>query len=577
MTTRALPLEDKAINKTQQPGMLLSFWSFVIPFWRSEKKLLAWSLLIAVLSMNGLYSYMMLRLNIWSGHFYDAIQKTDSSAFYAALIDFTPIVLIVSIVYMLKDLLRRVLSYRWRIWLSQRAIQRWLHHNIFYRLFILGANTENPDQRIAEDINSFTDMLVDLFVNLFSQSVMLVVFGVLLWKLSPPLSFNVFATTINIPGYMLWLTLIFAGIVTIITFKLGSPLVKLDYKNEQIEANFRFHLMRIREYRSEVACLQSQPAETKLLNNWLGELWGNFKHRMKYTMFVTFSLNIFSNMTVVLPFLAAAPAFFTGLISLGTMYRMSNAFMQVQQAMLFFAQQMLNLAAFKATFMRLEGMKQDIENAENNTNSQLKLNYHSHASLQLQQVCLQDAQQKILARFNFTVNAGEKIILTGKSGLGKTTLIHCLQGDWPYASGRISRPEQLTIMPQQPYFPIISLRDVLCYPNFNATYSDGLIQQTLAACNLDDLGQRLDEVNDWHAVLSVGEQQCLNLARICLAKPAWVILDEPTASMDKSLENSVYTYVLQQLADATILTISHSPELIALHDRAVTNEINIDS
>lgn len=571
MTTRTMSLDPQPWAAAKTPGMLRSLWQFVIPFWCSEKKRLAWSLLFALLGVNGLFSYIMLKLNIWSGHLFDAIQKTDSAAFYSAVIDFIPIVLSVSAIYMVKDLLQRILSYRWRLWLSQQTIQKWLNGNIFYRLYVAGAKSENPDQRIAEDIKHFTDMLVTLFVNFFLQLVMLVVFGLLLWKLSPPISFAVSSQlTLTIPGYMLWITLIFAGIATLITYKLGAPLVKLDYQNERLEANFRFHLMRIREYRNEVAILQSQSAEKNLLNDWLGSLWGNFKLRMKYTMYVTFSLNIFSNSTTVLPYLAASPAFFSGMISLGTVYRMSNAFIQVQQAMLFFAQEILNLAAFRAMFLRLDGLAQDIAAVESEKTSALKLIRQTQQQLILEEVTLYTADQAILSAFNFTILPGEKVILMGESGVGKSTLIHCLQGDWPYASGRILRPEHIMVVPQQPYFPIASLRHTLQYPNMEINYPDRLCQEVLVDCQLEKLVSRLDEINDWHAVLSAGEQQCLNLARICLAKPSWVILDEPTSGMDNVLETKIYHYLLRQLKDATMLTISHSPNLMSIHDRSIT-------
>lgn len=537
--------------------------------WRAEK-VVACLLLTGIVITNGLFIYAMFSLNIWQGEFFDSLQQLNRTAFYHTLWHFIPLVLLIAGAYMTKEILLNVLAFRWRISLSQQFIHDWLHQNVFFKLFQSAVSSDNPDQRIAEDCTLLTETSLRLFVEFLSQLGTFIVFGIVLWQLSPPLSVPLgHGSYLTIQGYMCWFTLAYALIATAISVGLSHPLVKQNYCHQQIEADFRYQLMRLRENRSAVACYQSQEAEKHAFNQVFNDLWENFKNRMRYTLTVMFSFNICSNLTTILPYMMAAPEFFAGVISLGTLYRLGHAFLQVQQAVLFFAERILWLTALYATIRRLSGFKEAMTSIRSSLPVQLRLIRQTTALLSFEQVSLYSSRtyQKRLATFNFRVNPSEKVILCGRTGLGKSLLVHTLLGNWPFAKGRIIRPEQLLVVPQRPYLPIASLKAVLAYPNTKAIYSFQRYQEVLGGCQLHPFIDQLDVIRDWQAELSLGQQQCLQLARVMLAMPTTLILDEPTSAMDPSLIAAVMPFLLRELSKTTVLTITHDRGLFVWHDR----------
>ncbi|HSX20105.1 MAG TPA: ABC transporter ATP-binding protein/permease [Gammaproteobacteria bacterium] len=568
------PKFQEAITKRKFSTLLSQLWNLVSPYWKSEEKVFAWTMLAVVFGLNMASIYCAVLLNTWSASFYNALQSLDKAHFTALLGQFFIIVLALIVLFVAESFLRTYLAFKWRVWLTKQVMGDWLHNSTFSRLFTHKTKTENPDQRISQDLNTFTSSSLSLSFSIVSQLVKCVTFAIILWALSSALLLPLpGGKQLNIPGYMLWFTMIYVGISTTIIFKTGKPLVKLDYAQEKVEADFRFSLMRIRERRDEVSILNGSAAESKFLGRNIVDVIKNYKQIIKRNIYVNTFQNLFLNMTTVLPILAAAPMYFSGAITLGVLMQISNAFGSVEGALMIFALNFQTFASWKATFNRIVDFRAEMESLKNTLDTQHSdLEWHAspnNLSLVINNLTLHLPDSQELAHFNFDVKAQERVLLMGRSGMGKSTLIKCVAGLWPFANGTIQRPQDVVIIPQKPYFPIGTLRDCLLYPNLESQISDQEMQRILSACSLEILKGRLDEVHDWLSILSLGEQQRLNFARVMLAKPTWLIMDEPTASMDKDLEKNLFAALYNELPTVSLLTIGHALSLRDLHHRVI--------
>lgn len=571
-----LPPDSTPGQKRSYREFARQFFNLASPYWRSEQKYSAWFLLITVLSLNFIVIYFSVLINKWNGAFFDVLQNMQKDQYVPLLIRFCWIIAAYIIIAVTSSFLQSLLAFRWRMWLTQQMMGNWLHNSTFCRLFTYKTKTENPDQRISQDLATFTSSSLSLGLSIVAQITTAVTFGVILWTLSSVMVFDMpNGAKLDIPGFMLWLTLIYVTFCTVVIFKVGKPLVKLDYKQEKVEADFRFSLMRIRDRRDEVAALKGEKAEFEFLNRNLKDVMENFKQIIVRNIYVNSFQNFFMNATTVVPVLAAAPMFFAGKITLGILMQIVNAFNRVEGSLMLFASQFETFAAWKATFDRIVDFKHEMIEIQDKVDSKdNKLNVRSHNDAQINvnnlQIHLPDNNK--LTQFNFSIEPKEKVLIMGRSGLGKSTLLKCIAGHWPFASGTISRPEDVMIIPQKPYFPIGTLHDSILYPNLEREVSDAEMSRVLEICHLSKLPERLHERSDWNSTLSLGEQQRLNFARIILTKPRVVIMDEPTASMDKSLEVEMFRTLFEELPDTTVLTIGHSHELKALHSRCITVE-----
>lgn len=568
------PQMPEVKNKTHYSLFFKQIISLVTPYWRSEEKYMAWGMLIAVLALNMTLIYCAVLINTWNGNFYDALQRLDKSHFSSLLAQFFLLVTFYIIIAVSSSFLEAYLGFKWRIWLTKQIMNDWLHNSTFCKLFTYKTKTENPDQRISQDIASFTSSTLSLSLNIITQLIKGITFAFILWKLSSALTLPLpGGANLNIPGYMLWLTIIYVTFSTFVIYKSGKPMVALDYTQEKVEADFRFSLMRIRERRDEVSMLSGAKAETALLNKNISSVVKNYKQIILRNIYVNSFQNLFNNFTTILPVLAAAPMFFSGAITLGILMQIANAFGQVEGSLMIFALNFQAFASWKATLNRIVDFRTEMAELAPKVaanSSELNMNRSvDHNELHINNLTLHLPHLTNLSKFDFHIKPQEHVLIMGRSGLGKSTLLKCIAGHWPYASGSIKRPEDITIIPQKPYFPISTLRDSLLYPNLEHIIDDQEIKRILNECALDHLQQDLYIVHDWNAILSLGEQQRLNIARVIISKPKWLILDEPTASMDKALEARLFQALYKELPDVTLVTIGHAPSLKDLHTRCI--------
>ena len=551
-------------------------WRIAIPYFRSEDKRAGCILLASVIAIELATVLIDVLLNSWRNRFYNALQDRNWDVFLSELLYFTVIVSINVVIVVYQLYLNQWLQIRWRKWMTERYLGEWLRNANHYRMQLLGDTADNPDQRVSDDVKFFVDRTLNIGIGLLNSVVTLVSFVVILWGLSAAAPLHLFGSDFEIPGYLVWGALIYAVLGTALTHWIGWPLVALDFRQQQFEADFRFNLVRVRENSEQIALLQGEQAERERLSTRFGRVVDNWMAIMSRTKKITALTSTYGQAAVIFPFILVAPAYFAGKMQLGGMMATSSAFGSVQGALSFFISTYRTLAEWQAIIARLDGFEASIAaaarlGADGRTIHIGKNETDTAISLRDLALTLPNGQPLVTAN-SFTVRGGERVLMTGPSGSGKSTLFRATSGIWPFGTGTIAVPSQATLMmlPQRPYFPVGTLRSALAYPSNEVAFSDERLKETLGLIGLPALAGRLDEEAHWNGMLSLGEQQRLGLVRALLQAPQYLFLDEATASLDEASEAALYTLLQKQLPDTAIISIGHRATLQPLHDRKVT-------
>jgi putative ATP-binding cassette transporter len=553
---------------------LRDIWGLIKPYWTSEERFTAWLLLGAVIALTLAMVYMNVQFNYWNNDFYNALQEKDKASFWKLMGRFTILATIYIAMAVYAFYLNQMLQIRWRRWLTDSYLNQWLSDRAYYRLQLSGNPADNPDQRIAEDMHIFVDQSLDLALGFLNAVVTLGSFVGILWGLSGPLEIPYNDSQIVIPGYMLWAALFYAIGGTWLTHKIGKKLIGLNFYQQRFEADFRFGLVRFRENTEGVALYNGERDEMRNFRTRFGSILDNWWQIMKRQKILnTFTIG-YNQAAIIFPFLVAGNRYFAGTIQLGGLMQISSAFGHVQGSLSWFIGAYNTFANWKATADRLLGFHNAIEDAraEMRSKSGVRQSEETESGLEIDNVSLTLPNgSPLLAASSAVINPGESVLIRGPSGAGKSTLFRAIAGIWPFGAGQIRLPRNARglFLPQRPYLPIGTLRDVIAYPMRDGGFSDEDVSEALVTVGLQHLNARLNEQHNWSMQLSPGEQQRVAFARAVLLQPAWLFLDEATSSLDENAEQELYRMVKERLRQTTIISIGHRSTLQDFHSRTL--------
>jgi vitamin B12/bleomycin/antimicrobial peptide transport system ATP-binding/permease protein len=558
---------------TRLRELLRDAWTLIRPYWFSEDRWAGRGLLAAVIGLALFTVFINVLLSKWYNSFYNAIQDKDFPAFWNLLIRFSWLALLYIIAAVYQIYLNQMLQIRWRRWLTERYLGAWLADGAYYRMQLTTGETDNPDQRIADDLRLFVAGALSLSIGGLRAFVTLVSFLGILWGLSGSATIPLGTTQVTIPGYMVWAALLYAIAGTWLTNRIGRPLVRLNFNQQRYEADFRFNLVRFRENTEGVALYRGEADEMRNFRerfSWVVRNWWDIMRRQKRLTWFTAG---YGQAAVIFPFLVAAPRYFRGEIPLGALMQTSQAFGQVQDSLSFIVNSYTDLAEWRAVILRLLGFERALgrvraEAAQEGVHREAGV----EAGLALDRVNLQlPGGRPLLEDVNLAIRPGDTTLISGPSGAGKSTLFRAIAGIWPFGRGQIRLPRgaRVLFLPQKPYLPIGTLREVTGYPMPPGGIDDAALREALEMVGLGALTGRLDESAHWALALSPGEQQRIAFARALVQKPEWLFLDEATSALDEDTEARLYALLRDRLPGATIVSVGHRSTLRAFHARRV--------
>jgi len=550
-------------------------WPLLRPYWFSDDRWAGRGLLGLVVGLNLASVSVTVLLAQWNRRFYDALQGKDYPAFVSLIGWFTVLAASYIVVAVFALYFNQMLQIRWRRWLTELYYRDWLTGRAYYLLQLKPTHVENPEQRIQDDIGIVTTLTLELMTGLLNAVVTLASFLVLLWTLSGTLRVHVAGIALAIPGYMVWVALLYAALGSVATHFVGRRLIGINYDLQRADAEFRFRMIRIRENAESVALYGGELDEQAQLKVSFGQIWRTWWRLMKAQRRLTFFTAGYGQAATIFPVLVAAPRFFSGAISLGGLTQTALAFGQVQASLSWFVDAYPRIAQWTASVNRLIGFREELARAmpASAAYPAIRMLPSSGAEVVVQGLDLQVPDgRRLLDGVSFRIAAGERVVISGLSGSGKSTLFRALAGIWPYGVGTVMRPagRRVLFLPQRPYLPIAALRDVLRYPDPPDGRSDASLRQTLLDVRLPHLVDRLGEHANWSLELSGGEQQRIGFARVLLYRPDWLFLDEATSAVDEETERALYGLLRERFPGMTLISVAHRAAVATFHARRLT-------
>ncbi|CAM8660683.1 COG4178 ABC-type uncharacterized transport system, permease and ATPase components [Comamonadaceae bacterium] len=548
------------------------------PYFSSEDKWKARGMLAAIVALNLALVYMAVVFNDWNRLFYDSLQEKNAAVFWKQLGRFTYLAFGFIVIAVYKFYLTQLLEMRWRAWMTDHYLHKWMSHQALYQMelarfapAVQGAHTDNPDQRIQEDINQFTSYTISLSMGLLNSVVTLASFVGILWSLSGAFAFTLGGQDYSIPGFMVWMAVLYCAVGSVITHYIGRKQIPLNFEQQRVEADFRHHMVRAREYSESIALDRGERVVREQMAERFSRVLSNNLALIKAQKGLIWFTSFFGQAAVVFPFVVAAPRFFSGVIQLGQLTQISGAFGQVQGALSWFVDTYSSLASWRATTDRLTSFEESFKAIARTERAQAAINTVANAA-QLDTSPLRislPGGTTLLDHTRLHAQPGDRILLQGPSGSGKSTLFRTLAGIWPYSEGAVALPADSMFLPQRAYFPNGTLRDALAYPALAPQYPDAALQQALRDALLPHLADSLDVVDAWSQKLSGGEQQRLAIARVLLKKPQWLFADEATSALDEAAEAILYQRMCDLVAEkgGALVSIAHRPGVAAFHNQ----------
>lgn len=546
----------------------MDVWYLTKSYWQSEEKKKAFWLLTCIIALTFGVVFMLVQLNTWNNSFYSALQNYDAEKIFSELIHFSWLAAIYIILAVYSYYLQQTLILHWRRWLTTRFIDIWLQNKTYYNLQMFGKDTDNPDQRISEDVRQFVEMTLGFAIGILKSLCTFISFVFILYQLSGPLSFSFMGKTWTIHGYMLWASLLYSILGTYITHVVGRKLVKLNFIQQRYEADFRFSMIRLRESAESVAFYRGEAQEGRVFKNRFKLLLDNFWQLVNKQKQLVFLNSGYSQIAIIFPFVVAMNRYLAKEVSLGGLMQVASAFGRVQDSLSYFVDMYSSIAQWQAVVMRLTYFGRHMHEVSQQAEQFHVERFATSEAVSVEQMKVNLPDDTVLLQdINFNLQPGRNVLIKGVSGSGKSTLLRALAGIWPFVTGKINLPktEELMFIPQKPYIPLGSLREALLYPG-RKPLSDEELLYLLDLCQIGYLRDKLDLVADWSHVLSVGEQQRLAFVRAHIQEPKWLFLDEATSALDEDTEAAMYGLLAERLRQTTLVSIGHRSTLNKYHE-----------
>ena len=554
-------------NFTISRQFFKDLWYLTKSYWQSEEKKKAIFLLGCIISLTLGVVYMLVLLNQWNNRFYNALQNYATDTIFHELYVFSGLAAIYIILAVYSYYLQQCLIINWRKWLTARFIDVWLKNKTYYHLQMFGKDTDNPDQRISEDVRLFVEMTLGFTVGIIKAFCTFASFVVILYKMSGPLNLHIFGHQFTINGYLFWASLLYSIAGTFVTHLVGKKLVQLNFIQQRYEADFRFAMIRLRESAENVAFYRGEAQEGHVFKERFKLLMDNFWKLVNKQKQLVWLTSGYSQIAIIFPFVAAMNRYLSKEFTLGSLMQVASAFGRVQDSLSYFVDMYSSLAQWQAVVMRLTYFGRHMQEvSEESERFHLDRFATSTAvSAEAMQVNLPDGTA-LLKDISFTLEPGANVLIKGVSGSGKSTLLRAIAGIWPFVEGRINLPktDELMFIPQKPYIPLGSLREALLYPG-TKPLSDTELKHLMQTCQIGYLEDKLDMVADWSHVLSIGEQQRLAFVRAHIQQPIWLFLDEATSALDEETEARMYELLAERLPSTTVVSVGHRSTLNHYH------------
>lgn len=553
-------------------GFFSQLWGVLAPYWKSEERRVAWLLLSVTVIITVITVYIGVVTSFIYRDFFSAMQNLDQDAFFGALYWILGYLAIQAAIEYVKTHASLSLIIRWRRWLTINYVDRYLADSTFYQLELKNYGIDNPDQRLSEDFRNITKETLDLLLEILRTVLNLVSFSAILWAVSGTLDTSIFGFDVAIPGYMFWVAIAFAGFGTWAAHMIAHPLTKVNHDLQAVEADFRFQLVRLRENAESIALSRGQRSEKAGLAYRFSHIWDNWYDYIKYTKRLFTFRTLFLSSSSIFPTVVASPKFFSRQIDFGELMQLGQAFAQVENALAWFMNAYDRIAAWKASANRLLAMQEAMDAVDADRKAS-RLRQKEPAS-GVEDITLTGVDlslpngEPLLENVDLTLSEGSHALIQGQSGSGKSTFFRMLAGLWPWADGDVNlRAKDAMFVPQQIFLPNGPLINAIAYPDLPDEIDRAEVLRLMKVCQLEDLTDSLDQTDNWSQTLSGGEKQRFGMLRAMLQKPRWLFLDEASSAMDPNMERALYTAVMDELSDTTVVSIAHRESLRPFHDR----------
>lgn len=513
------------------------------------------------------FNLLSVRLDIlfseWYKAMYNALQKMEESIFWIQMIVFC----VLATVHMANVLLTYYLTQRftiqWRTWLNEQMVEKWTNNQAYYKTQYVYNQLDNPDQRIQQDVQSYVSSSISFATGVISAVVSIVAFTIILWGLAGPMTI----AGITISHAMVYFVFLYVLVTSVFAFKIGRPLINLNFANERLTANYRYSLIRIKEYAESIAFFRGEKMEKSVLFQQFDRIIQNVWQMVFRTLKLSGFNFVVSQVSVIFPFIIQASRYFSKQIELGDLIQTAQAFGKVQSALSFFRNSYDDFAGYRAVLDRLTGFHTAIEQANQTSNIVIQ---PTENAVEFENLTVnKPTGEALIKNLNLHLPQGSSLLIKGPSGSGKTTLLRTIAGLWAYSEGTVRCPQHdVLFLSQKPYLPQGRLIDALFYPQVAPEDVDlAKAAQIMQQVQLGHLAEKLTQENDWTRVLSLGEQQRLSFARVLMHKPLAAFLDEATASMDEGLEDAMYRLLREELPQTTIISVGHRSTLQTHHQQ----------